>query len=98
MKTALVATGLGIITTAAAVGPTALASLGVLVLAAIVAACWIVSDRSRTANVVAIITAGKRQQLHLIEQRTYAPAPGEDPGHASVQPQPTMVTPRSAPG
>jgi hypothetical protein len=94
MKTALV-TGLGIITAAAAAGPTALASLGVLVLAAIGAACWIISDRSRTTNMVAIIAAGKRQQLHLIEQRTDAPA---DQGHASVQPQPTLVTPRSAPG
>lgn len=83
MKTTLVAAGLGgLITTAAAAGPAALTSLGVLLLAAIGTACWIVADRSRTANAVAIITAS-RGNLHIVKQRLDCAAPeyGPDTAH-----------------
>jgi hypothetical protein len=61
MKTALTATGLGgIITAAAAAGRPALAILGVLLIMVIGAACWVIANRDRTANAVAIITAARR--------------------------------------
>jgi hypothetical protein len=58
MKPALRATGLGgIVTAAAAAGRPALAGLGVVLLVVAVVLCWVVTNRDRTVNTVAIIAA-----------------------------------------
>jgi hypothetical protein len=60
MKTALTATGLGaVITAVAAAGQPALALVGILVLTGIGAVCWMITNRDRTANAVAIINAAR---------------------------------------
>jgi hypothetical protein len=63
MKTVVAAgAGLGgLVTAVADAGWYALAGLGLLLLSGLVVVCWVITNRARTLNAVALITAARGQ-------------------------------------
>jgi hypothetical protein len=58
MRTTAAGTGLaGLVTALANAGRYALAGLGLLITAAMAALCWVITNRARTRNAVALIAA-----------------------------------------